>query len=318
MGRIRGKHLRTHRLLAIALPAALAAACSTPHQETAPIVSIPSNAGIYKIGTPYQIDGTWYYPREQPDYDETGIASWYGPTFHGKHTANGETFDSGALTAAHRTLPMPVNVRVTNLDNGRSIVLRVNDRGPYARGRIIDVSARAAQLLGFYGIGTAKVRVTYVSQAPLPNGTMPSETPTAIASALPAAPTGEVETASLTPVPGVADAPPPPVAAAPVVASQPATAAPDTEPTGQVTEVPVPTRTHMYVQAGAFGMRANAERLKDRLAAAGGLFISAIDRKGQRLYRVRIGPFDDVSAADAALARVLGLGSSDAKIVVDQ
>jgi rare lipoprotein A len=304
--------------LAVVLPAALAAACSTPHQETLPVVSIPSSAGIYKIGTPYQIDGTWYYPREQPDYDETGIASWYGPTFHGKHTANGETFDSGALTAAHRTLPMPVNVRVTNLDNGRSIVLRVNDRGPYARGRIIDVSARAAQLLGFYGIGTAKVRVTYVSRAPLPNGTLPSETPEAVATALPAAPTGDVETAALNPVPGVATAAPLPVASAPAVVPPPPTAPLEGQPTGQVTEVPVPAATHIYVQAGAFSMRSNAERLKDRLAAAGNLFISAIDRKGQRLYRVRIGPFDDVSAADAALSRVLGLGSSDAKIVVDQ
>jgi rare lipoprotein A len=135
---------------------------------------------------------------------------------------------------------------------------------------------------------------------------------------LPAAPTGEVETASLNPVPGVPAAPPLPAAAAPVVTSQPTAAAPDTQPTGQVTEVPVPARTRMYVQAGAFGMRVNAERLKDRLAAAGGLFISAIDRKGQRLYRVRIGPFDDVSAADVALSKVLGLGGSDAKIVVDQ
>ena len=116
---------------------------------------------MYKVGNPYQIDGTWYYPREQPDYDETGVASWYGPNFYGQRTANGEVYNAGDLTAAHRTLPMPVNVRVTNLDNGKSMVLRVNDRGPYAKGRIIDVSEQAAKLLGFYGIGTARVRVTY-------------------------------------------------------------------------------------------------------------------------------------------------------------
>jgi len=308
---------RAQKLFAVVIPAALAAACSTPHQETAPIVSVPSTAGIYKVGTPYEIEGTWYYPREQPDYDETGIASWYGVPFHGKHTANGEVYDSNALTAAHRTLPMPVNVRVTNLDNGRSIVLRVNDRGPYARGRIIDVSAHAAQLLGFYGTGTAKVRVTYVSRAPLPNGTVPSDTPPGIASALPAAPAGQVEMAALTPVPGVIVVPAPAPTASP---AHPPPTSPEivVQPTGQVTQVPVPAVTHIYVQAGAFGIRSNAERLKDRLASAGNLFISSIDRKGQRLYRVRIGPFDDVNAADAALSRVLGLGSNDAKIIVDQ
>src|SRR5690242_8159303 len=115
--------------------------------------------GGYKVGDPYQINGVWYYPAEDWNYDETGIASWYGEDFHGKYTANGEVYDLNALTAAHRTLPMPSIVQVTNLENGRSIELRVNDRGPFARGRIIDVSRRAAQLLGFEGQGTAKVRV---------------------------------------------------------------------------------------------------------------------------------------------------------------
>ncbi|HEX4111206.1 MAG TPA: septal ring lytic transglycosylase RlpA family protein [Stellaceae bacterium] len=113
----------------------------------------------YKVGRPYQIAGTWYYPKEDWSYNETGIASWYGEQFHGRYTADGEVFDLNSLTAAHRTLPLPCVVRVTNLENGRSIKLRVNDRGPYARGRIIDVSRRAAQLLGFEGSGTAKVRV---------------------------------------------------------------------------------------------------------------------------------------------------------------
>ncbi len=120
--------------------------------------------GIYKVGDPYQINGVWYYPAEDYHYDETGIASYYGGEhqgvdFHGRLTANGEVYDMNALTAAHRTLPMPSLVRVTNLENGRSIVVRVNDRGPYARGRIIDMSRRAAQLLGYEGKGTAMVRV---------------------------------------------------------------------------------------------------------------------------------------------------------------
>ncbi|MGH6661344.1 MAG: septal ring lytic transglycosylase RlpA family protein, partial [Rhodospirillales bacterium] len=114
---------------------------------------------IYKVGEPYQIQGTWYYPAEDYQYDETGIASWYGAQFHGRRTANGEPYDMNALTAAHRTLPMPSYVRVTNLENGRSLILKVNDRGPFARGRIIDISRRGSQLLGFHDVGTARVRV---------------------------------------------------------------------------------------------------------------------------------------------------------------
>ncbi len=115
----------------------------------------------YRVGKPYQIDGVWYYPKEDWSYDKTGVASWYGEPFHGRRTADGEVFNLHALTAAHRTLPLPVVVRVTNLDNGRSVKLRVNDRGPFvATGdRIIDVSRRAARVLGFEHHGLAPVRV---------------------------------------------------------------------------------------------------------------------------------------------------------------
>src|ERR1019366_1317604 len=177
------------------------AGCATPPAAPPPenhTVTVPRNAGIYKVGNPYQIDNVWYYPHEQPDYDESGIASWYGPTFYGKSTANGEPYDGSALTAAHRTLPMPVNVRVTNLDNGKSIVVRVNDRGPYARGRIIDLSRRAAELLDVVQTGTAKVRVTYVGRADMGGGgAPPSETPPQIANALPASPAARVDSSAL-------------------------------------------------------------------------------------------------------------------------
>src|SRR3569623_586753 len=171
--------MRAPRILAIFSLALAAAGCGTtqvapPPQNTA--VTVPRSAGVYKVGNPYQIDNVWYYPHEQPDYDETGIASWYGPTFYGKSTANGETYDGSALTAAHRTLPMPVNVRVTNLDNGKSIVVRVNARGPYARGRIIALSRRAAELLDVVQSGTARVRVTYLSRAAQNGGPPPSAT----------------------------------------------------------------------------------------------------------------------------------------------
>jgi rare lipoprotein A len=117
------------------------------------------SAGSYKVGNPYTVSGVRYYPREDFSLSETGIASWYGPNFHGKRTANGEIYNQNDLTAAHRTLQMPSLVRVTNLENGRSVVVRINDRGPFKRGRIIDVSKRAAELLGFIGNGTARVRV---------------------------------------------------------------------------------------------------------------------------------------------------------------
>ena len=302
---------------AVTAVAVLASACATHVAEND--VSVPPDAGVYKIGSPYQVDGTWYYPHEEPNYDETGIASWYGPTFYGHHTADGEVFKAEGLTAAHRTLPMPVNVRVTNLDNGRSLIVRVNDRGPFAKGRIIDVSEQAAKLLGFYGQGTAKVRVTFIARADLPNGQpQPDMTPPEIASAVQAAPTGKVEVASLGTTPGVAVDPPESMAALPVAPTR----APSeeqiaaTQPTGQVTTVSVPAVTHLYVQVGAFSTLENARRIQSHLG--NGLMISTIERNGQKLYRVRLGPFDQVADADQALSRLTGQGSNDARIVVDQ
>lgn len=122
-------------------------------------------AGRKMIGKPYKVGGKWYTPKLDEDYDKTGLASWYGPGFHGQSTANGETFDQNALTAAHPTLPLPSYVRVTVLKSGKSAVLRVNDRGPFHRGRIIDVSKGAAKKLGMVRAGSAKVRVEYLGEA---------------------------------------------------------------------------------------------------------------------------------------------------------
>ncbi len=118
-----------------------------------------------KLGQSYSVDGEWYVPRYQPDYVEEGVASWYGPGFHGGKTANGETFDTRGLTAAHRTLPLPSIVRVTSLANGKQVYVRINDRGPFARGRIIDLSYTAAKELEMIGKGTGRVRVEYLPQA---------------------------------------------------------------------------------------------------------------------------------------------------------
>ena len=128
---------------------------------------VPKGGGVYRVGSPYVVAGRVYVPQANSHYREEGIASWYGADFHGRSTANGEVFDSDGITAAHPTLPLPSYVRVTNLSNGRSLIVRVNDRGPYAHNRLIDVSKRAAFLLGFAMGGTAWVRVEYVGAAPM-------------------------------------------------------------------------------------------------------------------------------------------------------
>lgn len=129
--------------------------------------AIRKGGGIYKVGKPYQVAGRWYVPREVAHYDRTGIASWYGTAFHGRRTANGETYDMNALTAGHPTLPMPSYAYVTNLDNGRTILVRINDRGPYVNNRLIDLSRRSAAELGYTRHGLARVRVRYAGRAPL-------------------------------------------------------------------------------------------------------------------------------------------------------
>jgi rare lipoprotein A len=126
---------------------------------------VPKGGGVYRVGSPYIVAGRVYVPQDNPHYRADGVASWYGSDFHGRSTANGEIFDAEAITAAHPTLPLPSYVRVTNLSNGRSLIVRVNDRGPYAGNRIIDVSKHAAYLLGFTVSGTAWVRVEYVGPA---------------------------------------------------------------------------------------------------------------------------------------------------------
>jgi rare lipoprotein A len=128
---------------------------------------VPKGGGVYRVGAPYMVAGRMYVPEVDPHYRAEGLASWYGEGFHGRLTANGEIFDLAGISAAHPTLPLPSYARVTNLSNGRSLVVRVNDRGPYHSDRIIDLSMKASQLLDFYGRGTAWVRVEYLGRAPI-------------------------------------------------------------------------------------------------------------------------------------------------------
>ena len=268
----------------------------------------------FKVGDPYQISGKWYYPIEDYGYSETGIASWYGEAFDGLRTANGETYDMSALTAAHRTLPMPSAVRVINLENGRSLVLRVNDRGPFARGRIIDVSRQAASMLGFERAGTAKVRIEILPQesqqlklAAL-NGKFGAEQQLRVA----AAPRIAVKTEPLPGGTALASNGQGNNGSALGQASVAELALPSS-----VEIVPVPA-TNIFVQVGAFSDLGNALRMRDRMyqsyPSAG---ISRVQFGTEELYRVRIGPFASVDAADSMLALVLSGVASEARLAVE-
>lgn len=291
----------------------------SPKSETVP------QTGSYKVGKPYQIANVWYYPREDYAYEETGIASWYGPGFHGKLTANGEIYDQNAMTAAHRTLQMPSLVEVTNLENGRSVRVRVNDRGPYAHGRIIDLSKRAADLLGFANQGTAKVRVRIIEMESRQLAMLASGGTAGAASAPPAMPVENVAVEAL----------PPPGGSAPAAMRTAALAPPptlgtqrDIEPlrlrTGTLAATPEPVvtqmpvhRTQIFVQAGAFTQVANAVRLRARLASLGNVHISKALLGADAFYRVRLGPVANVAEADRVLEMLLANGFNDARVVVD-
>ncbi len=277
----------------------------------------PAPVGDYKVGKPYQINGNWYYPTENYEYVETGIASWYGPNFHGKRTANGERFNQHLVTAAHPTLPLPSAVRVTNLENGRSITLRVNDRGPFARGRIIDVSRRAAQLLGFEKKGTAKVRVNILPDesrrlklAAINGGTAPLDQPQVASSPR--------EVVVATPIPNSGQ---PVQQAANTPAGGSATAAARSASTipllSQEVEVLPVSPTGIFVQTGAFSNLSNALRMRDRIYAMGPTQISRFQAGGAEVFRVRIGPLATVADADSTLRRLTNAGVADARLVVE-
>lgn len=307
-----------HQFACLAVLSLLLAACAG---KPPPPPSKP--AAAYKIGKPYQIAGVWYYPREQPDYDETGIASWYGPGFHGKPTALGEIYDMNALTAAHKTLPLPVTVRVTNLENGRSILMRVNDRGPFVAGRIIDVSRRGAQLLGFGATGTAPVRVQIQDGGGKPGTFIATRPQTsaeekALVAAVPSSGVSSQVLPGSVAGPKIKSVTPAGGKPAPLdIANRPGTEA-ELPPEPQVEFRPVPPVRNIYVQVGAFRDLVNAERLRGRLLRAEpGFHVSAKVVDGKSFYRVRTGPLATVEIADATLARVLASGQTSAQIIVD-
>ncbi len=279
-----------------------------------------ASQGVLKVGKPYTVMGKTYYPQETYDYVETGIASWYGPGFHANKTASGERYDQNELTAAHRTLQMPSLVRVTNLDNGRSVVVRVNDRGPFARGRIIDVSAKAANLLGMVGTGTARVKLELLANESraLANAARNGQSTKGVEVAFNQ--TGQLPG-------GYYVAPQGPVASdMPLTEADIARAAQKDNVEGHykggnfypnpVVQQTSVSATQIFVQAGAFGQLDNAKRLAQKLGTIGNAKVEPVNYAGKMLYKVRLGPLDSVRAADNVLSKVLANGQSDAIIVV--
>jgi rare lipoprotein A len=274
----------------------------------------------YKIGQPYQVEGVWYYPKVDYGYDETGIASWYGPDFNGKPTASGEIYDQNGLTAAHKSLPLPTIVQVTNLENGRSLKLRINDRGPFVNGRIIDVSRRAAQLLGFHQNGTAKVRVQVLADesmalaAALTGGSgVPADQPQPVTPT--AAPTVAV---TAQPLPSTTSSGSGTVTSAPAASTAPATtrAVAAAQPDGRVTQTFIKP-TGIFIQAGSFTQLGNAQKLTTELSRLGAATMTPVKVGAQQFYRVRLGPIASVSEADRLLDKLVRSGHTEAHIVVD-
>jgi rare lipoprotein A len=301
-----------------ALALALAGCGTRSPNET---VATPGNtAGIYKVGNPYQVNGVWYYPTIDWKYDKTGIASWYGPEFNGKYTADGERFNMNDVTAASPTLPMPSIVEVTNLNNGRSIQIRVNDRGPYVSNRILDVSRRAAQLLGFEMAGTAPVRVRLLQQPTLKaqllaqhNGGPKVQPPMMFAAMQPV---GSMNASN-------AQAIPPPDGATPTSATMdPVADPPPRQPVARLSliapaeaaETPA-AGSKVYIQAGAFSRRANAERVKAKLLRFGAVSVDKVRIDGLSLYRVRLGPIASKHEAHRVLSKVIHSGVPHARLV---
>ena len=309
------------RLALVALAGASLAACATVQPKYATrggSASGPASTapGGYKVGQPYQVAGIWYVPKEQPNYDETGIASWYGDAFQMKATANGEIFDMNQLSAAHTTLPLPSIVEVTNLDNGKTLRVRVNDRGPFVDNRIIDLSRAAAQELGYDRKGLARVRVKYIGPAPLvgpeagvryASATPAPSVPVATASSMPiaVAPAESVQVATLAPPPPVKAAPLPPITGS-------ALGTPATNPSA----TPAAQSAQAYrIQAGSFSDQGNAQRAAAQLATTGTAVIEPVQRGGVTLYRVTLpGPSDEAEAY-ALRDKVAAIGFSDARVM---
>jgi rare lipoprotein A len=341
------------RLLPLSVGCAIAlmvSSCVKPPEPLPPPPSAPMAKSVYRVGPAYQINGVYYYPKADLEDDETGVASVYAPDTALSLTANGEAFDQNTVAGAHRTLALPTIVQVTNLENGRFIRLRVNDRGPKAADRIIQLTRHAAELLGIAAGGAAKVHlhvvvadtvtaqslakqnggdITTDEPAPpaVPHGAVVAQAlpaPGSVAAApAPAAPTDAVAIPSSAAAPLAIDAPPvlsPRPSSAPLALSplsDPKTVPAAAEPPARPVIAASSKTKAIFIQAGSFAKDENARRLKMKLQALGPVEIDGVRINGANIYRVRLGPIATLEEANQMLTRATGAGATDAKIVFD-
>ncbi len=312
-------------LAAVAVAAGCVGGGRLPPADTSPPPQPNPSIDRSAKTNPYKVFGQTYYPiSDATGYRERGVASWYGGKFHGRSTANGERYDMYAMTAAHKTLPLPTWVQVTNLRNGASVVVRVNDRGPFAKNRLIDLSYAAAQKLDMVSDGTTLVEVSAIGPAALPG---PAE-PVAVAVSGPAEPVAVAAPGSAEPMAVAA-----PESAEPVAVTAPESAetvavfvSGSAEPMAVAAPAPVlPVDTtaaadrSVFVQVGAFGELPNAQRLRSTLYNAGIDEVHLADGNidGVPVYRVRIGPVRGVDEYDALVVRLDELGIRDSHLVTE-
>lgn len=321
-------------------------ACSETRYAAHVVKQIPmpgersKSVGYFKVGAPYTIKGRRYKPVESYDYIETGMASWYGPGFHGKLTANGETFDQNELTAAHKTLQLPSIIRVTNLDNGRSIILRVNDRGPYAHDRILDVSERGASLLGFKNAGVARIRMEVLGNESKQVASMAKQkidtrgfevalnnkarrtNHVPVMPKVKPEPITQVAMSNINhPAPATPYAQPVPLRKPGPVQAEvlPPSAANNSSTNDYVTGSNIANLNtgKIYVQAGSFSQEQNALSYSDRLSSYGQSKVYMTRVNNRPFFRVRLGPYNDRIEAQQILTALNQNGNSNAVIVVD-
>ena len=291
------KFYNKYQFLLLILSFALLSSCS----ETTFLINSAKKIGswdedpMYKIGDPYKINGKWYYPAIDYNYNEVGIASWYGPGFHGKKTANGEVFDQNKISAAHKTLPMPSIVKVTNLDNGKVLEnIRVNDRGPFAGNRIIDLSKKAAQELGFVNSGVANVRVEIMENESRIYAAQNSKN-------------NKVRKANKAKVEKVQRN---------VISNEEVNNNYDDLANTSTEDNQILKDKPVIIQVGAFGDHRNAKSLTEKLSE----FKAYIERKfidNKYLYRVRIGPLSNLDLAKSIKLKLFELGHTSSHLVVN-
>src|SRR5688572_15716772 len=260
---------------------------------------LPKGGGRYQVGEPYQVAGVWFYPQEDPHYDKTGIGSWYGPQFHRRMTSNGEWFDMNYLSAAHPTLPLPSYVKVTSLENGREIVVRVNDRGPFVDSRLIDLSKKSADALGFRTRGTTPLRVQYIGPAPLNDEG--SHLAAMNRELLRGTPLNQL------------------IAAAGGGAGQPSLSVASLQPQQwQPSGNALPSQAASpgyFIQVGAFANIDNAEKAKFNLAGLGNVEVTPVSADLGTLYQVTLWP-PSPGVAGETLSMVRAAGHTDARLVI--